>query len=67
LKTFDQAAPLPSSSSPFVKTPTKVDLPESTFPITAILMSFSDELSAEEDPSTCLEASSGMIFFSSSI
>ena len=41
LKTDFLAEPRPSSIIDFVRTPTSVDLPESTLPMTAILVSLS--------------------------
>ena len=51
LNTFDRAKPRPSSRMDLVKTPTIVDFPESTFPITAT------RISMEQAPSVaCLRA-----------
>ena len=49
LKTFDLAAPRPSSMIPLVRTPTSVLLPLSTFPITAMRTSFSSLTARELD------------------
>ena len=51
LNTLDRAKPRPSSRMDLVSTPTMVDLPESTFPITAT------RISMEQAPSVaCLRA-----------